>query len=82
MNEVRYDERLKDNTREIHECDGRTHNPDTMVSPLTPKPTHKTEGLVSVSWTIVLYLEGDIELRKWTLSTSRESATNHRQQII
>ena len=27
------------NNREIHECDGRPHDPDTMVSPLTPKPT-------------------------------------------
>jgi hypothetical protein len=26
------------NKREIHECDGRTHDPDTMVSPLTPNP--------------------------------------------
>ena len=27
------------NKREIHECDGRVHDPDTMVAPLTPKPT-------------------------------------------
>jgi hypothetical protein len=27
------------NKREIHECDGRAHDPDTMVAPLTPKPT-------------------------------------------
>ena len=26
------------NKREIHECDGRAHDPDTMVAPLTPKP--------------------------------------------
>ncbi len=24
------------NKREVHECDGRTHDPDTMVSPPTP----------------------------------------------
>jgi hypothetical protein len=24
------------NTREIHEYDGRAHDPDTMVAPLTP----------------------------------------------
>ena len=29
------------NSREIHECDGRAHDPDTMVDPLTPKPTPK-----------------------------------------
>jgi hypothetical protein len=27
------------NTREIHKCDGQAHDPDTMVTPLTPKPT-------------------------------------------
>ena len=25
------------NKSEIHECDGRTHDPDTMVDTLTPK---------------------------------------------
>jgi hypothetical protein len=25
------------NKGEIHECDGRAHDPDTMVAPLTPK---------------------------------------------
>ncbi len=30
------------NKREIHECDGRTHDPGTMVNPLTPKPTLKS----------------------------------------
>jgi hypothetical protein len=24
------------NTREIHKCDGQTHDPDTMVTPLSP----------------------------------------------
>jgi hypothetical protein len=27
------------NTREIHKYDGQAHDPDTMVAPLTPKPT-------------------------------------------
>jgi hypothetical protein len=27
------------NKREIHECDGRAHDPDTIVVPLTAKPT-------------------------------------------
>ncbi len=26
------------NKQYIHECDGWAHDPDTMVSPLTPKP--------------------------------------------
>jgi hypothetical protein len=29
------------NKREIHKCHGRAHDPDTMVAPLTPKPTRK-----------------------------------------
>jgi hypothetical protein len=35
----------KVNTREIHKCDGQAHDPDTMVAPLTPKPTRKAEAL-------------------------------------
>ena len=34
------------NKREIREYDGRTHDPDTMVVPPTPKPTFKGEVLV------------------------------------
>jgi hypothetical protein len=33
------------NTWEIHKCDGQAHDPDTMVAPLTPKPTRKAETL-------------------------------------
>ena len=33
------------NTREVHKCDGEAHDPDTMVAPLTPKPTRKVEAL-------------------------------------
>ena len=33
------------NTREIHKCDGQVHDPDTMVDPLTPKPTRTVETL-------------------------------------
>jgi hypothetical protein len=36
------------NKREIHEYDDRAHDPDTMVVPLTPKSTRKTETLVVV----------------------------------
>jgi hypothetical protein len=31
------------NKWEIHECDGWVHDPDTMVTPLTPKPIHNSE---------------------------------------
>jgi hypothetical protein len=30
------------NKREIHKYDGRVHDVDTMVDPLTPNPTHKS----------------------------------------
>ena len=29
------------NKQDIHECDGRAYDPDTMVAPLTPKPTRQ-----------------------------------------
>jgi hypothetical protein len=37
------------NTREIHKCDGQAHDPDTMVAPLTPKPTEKPKPSPKVS---------------------------------
>ena len=37
------------NTREIHKCDGQAHDPDTIVAPLTPKPTRKAEALAKNS---------------------------------
>jgi hypothetical protein len=44
------------NEREIHECDGRAHDADTMVAPLTPKPTHKAESLAKVrKWSLPRY---------------------------
>jgi hypothetical protein len=42
----------KVNTREIHKCDGQVHDPDTMVAPLTPKPTRKAKALVKSPPTI------------------------------
>ncbi len=45
------------NKREIHECDERTHDPGTMVSPLTPKPTRKVEALARAPPTIALCRE-------------------------
>jgi hypothetical protein len=56
------------NKREIHEYDGRAHDPGTMVAPPTPKPTHKVEVLVRAQSTIALCREEDVALRKWSLS--------------
>jgi hypothetical protein len=47
------------NKREIHECDGRAHDPDTMVVPLTPNPTRRVESLPRVSPTIASCPEED-----------------------
>jgi hypothetical protein len=55
------------NKLEIHEYDGRTHDPDTKVSPLKPKSTRKAESLVRTSSTIVSCREEDAALRKWPL---------------
>ena len=54
------------NKREIHECNGRTHDPDTMVSPLTPKLTLTAETLVRTPPTIASCREEDTTLRKWS----------------
>ncbi len=56
------------NKREIQECDGRAHDQDTMVAPLTPKPTLTVEVLVRAPPTIASCREEDSELRKWSLS--------------
>ena len=56
------------NKRENHECDGRAHDPDTMVAPLTPKPTRKAEALARAPPTIASCLKEDAALRKWSLS--------------
>jgi hypothetical protein len=32
------------NKQDIHDSDGRAHDPDTMVAPLTPKPKRKAEA--------------------------------------
>jgi hypothetical protein len=54
------------NTREIHKCDGQAHDPDTMVAPLTPKSTRKSETLVKAPPTIVSRHEEDVVLKKWS----------------
>jgi hypothetical protein len=53
------------NTREIHKCDGQAHDPDTMVAPLTPKPTRKAEALAKAPPTITSRREEDVALKKW-----------------
>ena len=35
------------NKQDIHECDGRAHDPDTMVVPPTPRPTRKAKALTT-----------------------------------
>ena len=47
------------NTRDIHKCDGQTHDPDTMTVPLTPKPTRK----------VVYYEKFHYESRKRKIQT-------------
>jgi hypothetical protein len=48
------------NKREIHEYDGRAHDPDTMVTILTPKPTLKVEPLVRAPSTIASSVGGNL----------------------
>jgi hypothetical protein len=52
------------NTREIHKCDGQAHDPDTMVSPLTPKPTRKNEVLAKAPPTITSSRGDDAALKE------------------
>ena len=52
------------NKREIHECDGRADDPDTMVAPLTPKPTRKAEALSKAPPTIASSREEDAALKE------------------
>ncbi len=47
------------------------HDPDTMVAPLTPKPTRKTENLVKVPSVIVSRREEDTVLKEVVLSRYR-----------
>ncbi len=50
------------NTREIHKCDGQAHDPDTIVAPLTPKPTRKAEALAKAPSTVASRREVDVAL--------------------
>jgi hypothetical protein len=45
------------NKREIRECDGRAHDPDTMVAPPTTKPTRKAESLTRAPKSLFVYYE-------------------------
>ena len=51
------------NKREVHEYDVRTHDPDAMVVPPTPKPTYKAEALARVPPTIASSCKGNAALR-------------------
>jgi hypothetical protein len=59
------------NEWEIRECDGRAHDPDTMVDPPTPKPTRKTESLTRTPTTIVSSREEDASLKEVALTRYR-----------
>ncbi len=59
------------NTREIHKCDGQAHDPDTMVDPVTPKPTRKAEVLSKAPPTIVSSREEDTALKEVPLPRYR-----------
>ena len=59
------------NKWEIRESDGWTHDPDTMVTPLTPKPTRKAEALTRVPSTITSSLEEDVALKEVALPRYR-----------
>ena len=52
------------NTRDIHKCDGQTHDPDTMAAPLTPKPTRKAEDLAKAPPTITSRRKEDDALKE------------------
>ena len=59
------------NNREIREYDGRAYDPDTMVDPLTPKPTRKAEALARAPPTIVSSREEDAAMKEVALTRYR-----------
>jgi hypothetical protein len=59
------------NKREIREYDGRGHDPDTMVAPLTPKPTRKTEALARAPPTVASSREEDDTMKEVALPRYR-----------
>ena len=59
------------NNREIREYDERVHDPDTMVTPLTPKPTRKAETLTRAPPTIASSREEDAALKEVALPRYR-----------
>ena len=65
------------NTREIHKCDGRAHDPDTMVAPLTPKPTRKAEALARAPPTIASSREEDAALKEVALLAKNKIRETH-----
>ena len=59
------------NNREIREYDGRAYDPDTMVDPLTPKPTRKAEARARAPSTIASSREEDTVMKEVTLPRYR-----------
>jgi hypothetical protein len=59
------------NKQDIHECDERAHDSDTMVTPPTPKPTLKAETLTRAPSTIVSSRKEDTTYKEVTLPRYR-----------
>ena len=59
------------NKQDIHECDGRSYDPDTMVTPPTPKPTRKVEVLTRAPPTMASSREEDVALKEVALPRYR-----------
>jgi hypothetical protein len=59
------------NTREIHKCDEQAHDPDTMVPPLTPMPTRKSESFAKATTNIASRREEDAALKEVALARYR-----------
>ncbi len=68
------------NKWEIHKCDGRAHDADTMVDPLTPKPTPKAEAPVRAPSTIVSRREEGVAMRHCHRTVPRDAFLKQKQK--
>ena len=59
------------NKQDIHDCDGRAHDPDTMVAPPTPRPTRKAKALTKAPPPIGWGDEEDAALKEVALPRYR-----------
>ena len=59
------------NKQDIHDCDGRAHDPDTMVAPLTPKSKRKAKAFTRAPSTIASSREEDAAMKEVTLPRYR-----------